>query len=215
MKTKLVTFILFFVLAFKLSAQVEQKYRIGLMFNPQIGWLKSDKNDVSSGSGLFGYNFGLSIDKFFSPNYAINTGLTINTTGGILKYDGSGVKMDAGGAVKTLNKVTYRTKYIEVPLALKLRTNDFGRVAYYGVFGLSAQARIKTNDGDGNEINEYVRYLNTSYHFGGGVEYSIGGSTYLVMGAQFHNGLTDVTEHDDLKDQAILNRLVFNFGVIF
>lgn len=214
MMRKLVLSLFLIVLTLKLSAQVDQKYRIALLFNPQISWLKTDNGNANSGSGVFGYNFGLSIDRFFSPNYAINTGLTINTTGGTLNYDRD-IDMIINDQEVSRGNVTYRAKYIEVPLALKLRTNDFGRVAYYGVFGLSAQVRIKTNDGDGNTINDYVRFINTAYHFGGGVEYSLGGTTYLVMGMQFHNGLTDITKHADFKDQSILNRLVFNMGVVF
>jgi hypothetical protein len=214
MMRKLVLSLFLIVLTLKLSAQVDQKYRIALLFNPQISWLKTDNANANSGSGVFGYNFGLSIDRFFSPNYAINTGLTINTTGGSLNYN-SDITMMINGDEVNRGKVTYHAKYIEVPLALKLRTNDFGRVAYYGVFGLSAQVRIKTNDGDGNTINDHVRFINTAYHFGGGIEYSLGGTTYLVTGMQFHNGLTDITKHSDFKDQSILNRLVFNMGVVF
>ncbi|PZX20775.1 outer membrane protein with beta-barrel domain [Breznakibacter xylanolyticus] len=197
-----------------LSAQVDQKYRIGMVFTPQISWLKTDNNSADNGSGLFGYNFGVSVDRFFTPNYAINTGLTINTTGGVLTY-GQGLLMNIGDKTELLKKVTYRLKYIEVPVALKLRTNDFGRLAYYGVFGMSAQIGIKSTDGNDNEISDYVRDLNTAYHFGGGAEYSLGGSTYLLFGLQFHNGLNDITKHPDFRDKAILNRLVFNMGLIF
>jgi len=108
----------------------------------------------------------------------------------------------------------YRLKYLEVPLLLKLQTNDFQRSSFYGVFGISNQFNIKTNDGSGDNINDEVKFLNFGYKFGGGMKYSIGGDAYLKFGLTYNQGLSDVTSNS-VKDKTTLNRLVFNFGVIF
>jgi hypothetical protein len=53
------------------------------------------------------------------------------------------------------------------------------------------------------------------YHFGGGVEQSLGGSTSLLFGVIFNNGLTDVTSRSGWGDKSVLHRLVFQVGMIF
>ncbi|MFT3737922.1 MAG: porin family protein [Breznakibacter sp.] len=182
-----------------------EKYtRMAFVLSPQISWLSSDHQNVSSSGSQFGYNFGLVIDRFFAPNYAITTGLTINTTGGVLKY-----------ADPTPGKIEYRLKYIEVPLAVKLKSNDANRLVFNGQFGVSNQFNVKATDADGHKLNDDVRFMSFGYHIGGGIEYGLGGSTSMMFGLLYHNGLTDVTKASGYGDKSVLNRLVFQIGVIF
>lgn len=195
----------------------DSDYRFAFVLNPQISWLKSDHSDVESNGNLMGYNFGIVMDKFFAKNYAISTGLTINTTGGKLRYK-EPVMFNVGGNSIPIPKNTtleYRLKYLEIPFSIKLQTNDFQRASYYGIFGLSGQVNIKTNDGSGKNINDEVRMFNLGYQFGGGMQYSIGGDAYFLFGLTYNQGLSDVTSNKTIDDKANLNRLVFNFGVIF
>lgn len=185
----------------------DSDYRFAFVLNPQVSWLKSDNSDVETNGNLMGYNFGIVMDKFFAKNYALSTGLTINTTGGKLRY-----KDPIANLPYTME---YRLKYLEVPLSIKLQTNDFQRASYYGIFGLSSQVNIKTNDGSGKSMNDEVRLFNFGYQFGGGMQYSIGGDAYLMFGLTYNQGLSDVTSFKGIDDNANLNRLVFNFGVIF
>ncbi len=195
----------------------DSDYRFAFVLSPQVSWLKSDHADVEANGNLMGYNFGIVMDKFFAKNYALSTGLTINTTGGKLQYK-EPVMFNSGGNSELVPKNTsleYRLKYLEVPLSIKLQTNDFQRASYYGIFGLSGQVNIKTNDGSGKNINDEVRMFNFGYQFGGGMQYSIGGDAYLMLGLTYNQGLSDVTSNKTIDDKANLNRLVFNFGVIF
>ncbi len=194
----------------------ESDLRFAFVLSPQISWLKSDHGSVDSNGSLFGYNFGVEMDKFFAKNYAISTGLTINTTGGKLRYqDETTFKVGDETLTETNKTLEYRLKYLEVPFRLKLQTSDFQRSSFYGVFGISSQFNIKTNDGSGNNINDEVRFINFGYQFGGGMQYSIGGDAYLKFGLTYNQGLTDITENTDTDDKTTLNRLVFNFGIIF
>ncbi len=213
---KKIAFLLVAILYLQSSfAQDYKPVRLSFVINPQVSWLKSDNASVESGGSLFGYNFGVVVDRFFTPNYALSTGLTVNTTGGVLKYSPA-VNAEIGGVVKeNISKLNYRLKYIEIPIALKLRSNDFNRMAYYGQFGLSWQFSIKTSDGTSSNIDPEVRLFDLGYHFGGGIEYSIGGSNYLMIGGQFNNGFSDITNNASITDKAILNRFVFQFGLVF
>ena len=191
----------------------DSDYRFAFVLSPQISWISSDDNNADGNGSLFGYNFGVEMDRFFAKNYAFSTGLTINTTGGKLEYTNPG--NIAGAADDDFENTEYRLKYIEVPFRLKLQTNDFQRSSYYGVFGLSTQYNIKTNDGDGNSIDDEINFFNLGYNFGGGLQYQLGGDAYLKVGITYNQGITDVTDHKYIDDKATLNRLVFNFGIIF
>ncbi len=210
------------ILTLLLSASVfaqsdrDTDLRFAFVLSPQISWLKSDNSSVDANGSLFGYNFGVEMDKFFAKNYAISTGLTINTTGGKLRYEGDNTfRIGDENTILTNKTLEYRLKYLEVPLLLKLQTNDFQRSSFYGVFGISNQFNIKTNDGSGNNINDEVKFLNFGYKFGGGMKYSIGGDAFLKFGLTYNQGVTDVTDNSQIDDKVVLNRLVFNFGVIF
>ena len=155
------------------------------------------------------------MDRFFAENYALSTGLTINTTGGKMEYR-NGVSMEIGGkTIEDVKNVTYRLKYIEVPFGLKLLTNEFNRSRYYGQFGLYGQFNIKTNDGNGKSMNKEVNFFDMGYHLGGGMEYSLGGDTYLLVGLLYNNGFLDVTSNNEINDNTHLNRLAIQFGIVF
>jgi len=212
-----IAFILLCSLFISMSALAQEapRSRFSFVLSPQISWLKSDHSAVSSDGNLFGYNFGVVMDRFFAENYALTTGLTINTTGGKLEYK-DGVTMEIGGeTIEDLTDVTYRLKYIEVPFGLKLLTNEFNRSRYYGQFGLYGQFNIKTNDGNGKSMNKEVNFFDMGYHLGGGMEYSLGGDTYLLVGLLYNNGFLDVTSNNEINDNTHLNRLVIQFGIVF
>ncbi len=197
------------ILFFNLNAQTGKRTRLGFLLSPQISWLNSDHESVNSNGSKFGYNFGLLVDHFFDTNYAITTGLTINTSGGKLTYD----LQDMDGNAYTSNE-TYQLKYLEIPLGLKLLTNEFHRSRFYGQFGLYGQFNIKAVDENGKSRTDQIKSFDMGYNLGGGIEYSIGGDTFLTFGLLYHNGILDATNHY-LSDKTHLNRLVFQFGVIF
>jgi len=196
------------------QAQSEKRTRLAFVLSPQLSWLASDNSSVDGDGNLFGYNFGVVMDRFFSENYAFSTGLTINTTGGKLSYNPP-TNMEIGGAnLENVTDATYRLKYIEVPFALKLITNEFHRSRYYGQFGLYSQINIKTNDGNNKSMNKEVNLFDMGYQLGGGMEYSLGGDTYMMLGLLYNGGFIDVTDNA-VSDKATLHRITFQFGIIF
>lgn len=177
--------------------------RFTLAVSPTISWMKSDHEYVAKASSTAGYNFGVIMDSFFGENYAFTTGLLINTTGGKLKYGPTEIQE------------TYKLKYIEIPLGLKLRSEDLRRINIYGRFGLSPQINIQAHNKSNKSISGEVRLFDLSYHLGGGVEYAINSKNAFMFGLLFNNGFTDVTKRDNFEDKTILNRLTFEFGFIF
>lgn len=210
------TFLILFALiaVVNIKAQDYKRTRLSFVLSPQISWLASDNSSVEGNGNLFGYNFGVVMDRFFDKNYAFTTGLTINTTGGKLSYDPA-TSMEIGGStINDVTDATYRLKYVEVPFALKLITNEFHRSRYYGQFGLYTQYNIKTNDGNGNAMSKEVNFFDMGYQLGGGMEYSLGGDTYMMLGVIYSGGFLDVTDNV-VEDKATLNRFIFQFGIIF
>lgn len=199
--------LVFLLLTGYAAAQSTGDTRFTFVLSPQISWMKSDMDRVNNGGSKMGYNFGLLVDYFFGDNYAITSGLTINTTGGKLEYLSSG-----NNTVEARQR--YNLRYIEIPMGLKLRSEDLKRMNIYGRFGLSPQLNIMAKDNDDNGISDEVKLLDLGYHIGGGIEYSVGGKNALVFGLLFNNGFMDITS-SSYHDKAILNRLVFEFGFIF
>lgn len=188
-----------------INAQDYKRTRLGFLLSPQISWMTSDDSSVDSNGSLFGYNFGLMVDRFFDQNYAFSTGLTINTTGGKLTYN-----TEEEGKINS----TFKLKYLEIPLTLKLLTNDYHRSRYYGQFGMFTQFNIKASDEDGNGRSSDVKTFDMGYQLGGGIEYSLGGDTYLTAGLTYANSFLDATDYR-IKDKVSLRRFLFQFGIIF
>ena len=214
MRKPIVVLILLIVSGNLIIGQERGNTRISLVLEPVISWMKSDyvlpdkRYGATSKGVLPGYNFGIKIDHFFGENYAFATGLTVNTAGGKIFYP----LID--GVIPGINH-TYRLKHIEIPLGLRLRSDDFHRINIYGRFGLSPQFNIKASDRDGNTIRDEIKFFDLSYHLGGGVEYSLGGRNALMIGLIFNNGFVDITKNRDFEDKAIMNRFTLEFGFIF
>lgn len=193
-------------------AQDANSIRLSFVVEPQFSWLRPDVDGVESRGSLGGYNFGIVLDRFFAENYAFSTGLTINSTGGKLKY--SDVE-NADIPEQFLGDKDYKLRYLEIPLGLKLRSNDFRRFNIYGRFGLTPQINIEAKDDNDNNINDQIRMFDLGYHLGGGLEYSVGGSNAFMFGLVYHNGFLDVTDESYFDDKTTLSRLVFEIGFIF
>jgi hypothetical protein len=201
------------------------KTRVQLSFNgsPSVNWMKTN-NQVSYNSKLMlGYDFGISGDVFFSENerYSLLTGLQIINTGGAISYRTSTPFQFAGETLPPSTQIKYRLRYVEIPLALKLKTDQFRRVRYWGQLGLSAMVNIGAN-GDTNDgtfrksnINSEINLFNMAMNVGGGFDFDLGGNNSVTAGLIFQNGLLDVTTDNFFTDKTIINSLKLRVGLIF
>jgi hypothetical protein len=118
-----------------------KKFRFGVFVAPTMSWMRptTDKTDdnmyapTNEGSKV-GFTYGLMAEYNFQDNYAIVTGLQINMTGGKInsKYLGTETK----NVVKNAN-FDYRLNYLEIPIALKLRTDPISGFRFFGQLGLT------------------------------------------------------------------------------
>lgn len=211
-KAKLLTLTLFGTLFFNLSAQDNNdpevkfnkdvpSFRFGLHFSPNIAWLGLNTTGYDNNGTRFGFAYGLSTEFFLAKNYLISTGFNINNVGGKMIYEG--VFDNSGVLVPSEIKQEINTKYIDIPLMLKLRTNEIGYMTYYGTFGFLAGIKYnskadyeyvdqsgikKTNVDNGSDITLF----NMNLVIGAGAEYNLSGNTNIMFGVSYHNGFIDI-----------------------
>lgn len=222
---KTATILSLFLIMLSASAQERftKSFRLGFTTSPSVNWMSSGKNEISRGKAIAGFDFGLNADFFFDmqERYAFTTGLLVSSTGGELDFYLPDDFIFAGEVIKPGSSIRYRLQYLEVPLAIKLKTSDFQRWSYWGQFGLSGFMNIgakgTTNDGvlDKTDINREIKLFNLAMNLGIGSEYDLGRGNSLQIGLVFKNGFVDVTKDKSIHDKTILNSLQLKLGLVF
>ncbi len=214
---------LFIVLAGLMSINLAaQNLRFGISIDPMISWFSpGSKHIKKDGSGL-GYNIGLTMEKYFMDNYAFATGISITGLSANLLYEDS-VYIDTGEEGTKLlrpgSTAGYNLQYITLPVSLKLRSNQIGYITYFARIGLDIQVNVKaTADATNRQlekdnVNKEISLLNFSYFLGGGIEYSLGGTTALEAGLFFNNGFMDILNNRSYN--AAINYLSLRLGIMF
>jgi len=127
-----------------------KKFKFGFKVDPNVSWMSSETIDVVSEGVLLRGSFGVNADIMFSERYALGTGFSIMGGGGQLSFfDNEDRIGDAGESnfiVKRNRK--YKLKYVEIPLTLKLRTDEIGYITYWGQFGLGLGFATKATADD-------------------------------------------------------------------
>lgn len=195
--------------------------RFTVFVDPKFSWMKSDYNSIDNDGSKLGVNIGLNVDNFFADNYALMSGISIDNTGGNLKFEnaktlqtGSGEENLPAGSV-----INYKLQYINIPLGLKLKTNEIGYWTFFTHLGLNGGINIKATaevddfELENENISDEVRLFNLGYFIGAGAEYSIGGNAAIVAGLTYTNGFVDITDGQDSK--VTLSNIAIRIGVLF
>lgn len=199
MLMKKITLLLLFLMAgFTSMAQVE----IGLMVSPTVSgtrFVAEDKYNFKKEGGKLGLGVGVVADYFFSQNYAFSTGLIYRSKGGEISY--SYTREENGATVTTSEKDDNSLQYIELPLTLKLFTNEVapGTIVYFQVGGsLNTKVSAKVDDKkviDGEKVLKRFNIFEADALLGGGAEFQMGESTKLFAGLTYHRGLTNFDDY--------------------
>jgi hypothetical protein len=241
MKKILLTIILS---SFIFTAWSQSNFKLGLRASPNIGWSNPSSNEAESLGSKLGYSFGLFGDFHFADNYAFHTGLYLTTFGGQIKYPSSAEVFDVNGSTNLgKTEANFSANYIEIPLALKLKTNEIGYITYYGLFGTSlainydAKADLSYTSENGGlnytnndaDFSDNINLFRAGLLVGLGLEYNVSGNTALVFGVHYNNGFTNIFDEKisrvDSNGNAILNEsqdlkgqnnfISFEIGVMF
>jgi hypothetical protein len=233
-----------FLIMFGGSAFAQDKvagsFKGGLKINPSFMWLKTEPEQtgttIENVGAYFGFSYGVFGDYYFAENYGLSTELRIAHLGAEYNYTPMFDEMPSNPVkVATVNR-NMDLQYVEIPVTLKMRTNEVGYMRYFGQFGFMPAINIKAKADDvytmydnskieenDKKIGKEVNPLALSLVIGAGVEYNLGGSTSLLGGITFNNGFTNLInkKEDDQSTRSLRNfnakpaYIALNLGVIF
>jgi hypothetical protein len=199
------------------------RIRFGAYIAPNLSWMrptatKSDNGayEVSNNGSKVGFTYGLMAEYYFARNYAIVTGLQVNSTGGKI----NAVRVPSvypGGYVVNRANFDYRLQYLEIPIALKLRTDDINGFKFFGQLGLtvgfnigkkatydvsyvapSDTSNLATASGDKVKLTGglgSIAPIMLAMNIGAGAEYPINKKLTAYAGIFFNNGFApDATD---------------------
>jgi len=195
-------------------------FRLGLTAHPNFGMIRAEEGN-SRGTTL-GFSYGLMADFNFAEHYSFNTGLTITTING---KDTEINAMPYHAMMSSMAPVAYDLKYkmqyLEIPMALKLKTSPINNWQWYGIFGLSNDFRLRSRQDasregitltDNTNAANWTRFYRAGLLMGGGAEYALDTHTTLMLGITFNNGLTNINTSANVVRS---HYLALNMGVFF
>lgn len=215
-------------LNFNSIAQEDKKVALALTVSPAMAWLAPSNNGYISDGTRVGVKYGLLMDfrLFGVDNYSLTSGFTMNHTGGKM-IEASTFKYDNGNVVAAKDYATYKMTYIDIPFAIRLKTNEIGYNVFYAVFGsemgfnISAKKDYTTtydNISTGefsDDVSGDINLFRSSLVFGLGLERNISGNTNYRIGLTYHNGLTNITKGDAYVVDNSGNTLIQNNAGVY
>ncbi len=196
------------------------KLQLGFTVSPNVGWLQITNNTVPgmvSESPRIGLSYGVLADVGFQKNYFFSTAFVISTLNGRSS-------MSAPGPGSETTQYTFKVRAIEVPVTLKLKSNDFNGRRFYGQFGLGAGARLDarqdfttsgstgTTFGENINITRQVNTFRLSLIAGAGVEWKVGPDVDMLTGITLNNGFTNTM---DGNEQLRNSYVALSLGIFF
>ncbi len=228
-----ITFIALFISSGIGFAQ-EKAFVFGFNVSPNIGWFKTETKGFIKEGISPGVSWGFIADFHLLENYAISTGFNVAYIYGKMNFD---YNYDLKGQPDKEGKLTrkYKLQYLEIPLALKMKTNPLGKIRIYGIIGLGTSFLIRgyaddsfkytTGKFEDEKINIYddVVFLRESLIIGAGVETAIAENVSLVTGVKFDNGFLNImqeskrynTNNENVEPKVINNFIELTIGVLF
>ena len=207
--------LVFLSFGYILQAQV----KLGLKFSPTLvntrTFLQSDTLDVEPGDRSFKFALGLIADYELSETYFLSSGLLV-----VPKRVGLAISPENGGTYPAATEY-YDLQYIQIPLTLKLFTNEIAPDASM-YFQVGTAMDIKVFEQPVEEEYVFVeefKNVDADVILGAGFEYKAGLNTVLFLGATYNRGLSSVikTTQTALTEEFFVRTsvLMFDFGIKF
>ncbi|MEM9390632.1 MAG: porin family protein [Bacteroidota bacterium] len=175
------------------------QFKLGIQFSPTLSTNRIEANSDSlnldtDGTGLR-MALGPIIDYQIKDNYYFSSGLLfVSKRVGVeaTRVDGSGLP----------NRETYSLQYLQVPISLKLFTNEVSiDKKFYFQMGTTMEFAIdEKSKEDENFLIEDFALFDASLLLGFGLEYRLGVNTTVFGGFSYHRGLFNV-----VSDQVALD----------
>ncbi len=196
------------VLAAVLTARAYSQELIFVVHaDPVISWIGSNESEYVSEGAKAGYDIGLNVLHYFAENYAISSGISFISAGGRQSSTEPHTMVFKNLDPPTLppgEEMKYDLKYMNIPVGIRLQTNQVGYLTYYTDMGFDIRMLLKSTVDlptlqifDENAKTE-VYGMNAGWHIGGGVEYELGIDASIIAGISYAQDFFDVTK--DLED---------------
>lgn len=204
--------------------------RFGFKVDPVLAnAFRPAENGIERTSSGFGVNYGLMADVMFSDGRgAFATGLEIAHGASELAYNTStrGLYRKEAEAAGAGNDQLYklRLQYLQIPLSVKLKTNQQNGFRFWGQFGTYMGALLKSRMDysagplaeENVNVMKHTNKVNLGLLIGAGGEYQLAEKTDLFFGLGLENGFTDITSNNSWKDGKVgLNRWAIRLGMFF
>lgn len=215
------------IICFVSTTYGQSKFRFGLQGTGGLSWFQPDTKGIENDGARLNYDFGLMTDFAIGDgeNYYFSTGLNIATLNGKLKYPDLvyPTSSDSSIFLQGESQSRYALSYLEIPLQLKMRTNEVGYMHYFGVFGVTSgintRARMTLEQKAANstfspddelDVASDIRLFKLGLNIGFGVEYNLTGNTFAVAMLSYNSGFTnifnaDYYEIDSATDEVVLD----------
>jgi len=231
----------------------DRDFRIGFQASPVFSGMRNKDDLIVKNGGNLGLKLGVMSDIYFKNNFSFTMGLNFAFhEGGEFLYEiGGNYLPDSDLSDPLLQegdkplpdgvKIRYQLQYLEVPVGLKLRTEEKGNITYFfeaPVFTFSFLTRgrgdIESVDFLFEDENIYKDLVvaNIFLGFGAGMELAISKNNSLIGGLYWQRGLFDVTKdkgwrsvmnpdinptylRDEDDSRATVGNLILCLGILF
>lgn len=241
MKKNLLIIGLLLAMSLGVSAQ-NTGFAFGLKLGPGFDWTGSTTGAAKSEGVRTGFGVGLVAEYYFAENYAIVTGVNVNMNRGHYSFDNAH-KVDTSLVTYPVDRY-YKSTVYEIPLMLKMVTNELGNLplrvyAQVGAgFGYAQKVKVKDSYEDFNgdtyiASNKEYSNFRTSLKIGAGAQYALDESTRVFLGVYFsHDFINNINSiapnhykfyfdgdekvgERDPKLNVLQNRVGIEAGVLF
>lgn len=208
------------VTLFVVGTGVFAQSKLGLKFSPSISSnrvsLVDSIHDVTDGGSAFKFSLGLIYDHEITETYFFSTGLIFVPkqvafhAGVENEYEGDTTY--AGNAFEE-----YRLNYLQIPLSLKLFTNEVQPdTRIYFQVGVAPEIKVfdEAKKEDYDLVKDF-RNMDAIVLFGAGAEYRAGINTTLFGGFTYQRGLANVIKSESFgfQDDLIIRNTIFSFDL--
>ncbi len=232
------------LMAMSLTASAQNSgFAFGLKLGPGFDWTGSTTGAAVSEGMRTGFGVGVVAEYYFADNYAITTGVNVNMNRGHYSFQNAHLDSVAGLQPFSVDRY-YKSTIYEIPLMLKMVTNELGGIplrvyAQVGA-GIGYAQKVKVKDSyEGFTGEDYVATnkeysnLRTSLKIGAGAQYALDESTRVFAGLYFsHDFLNNINSispnyygnyyenGEDIGDRetklnVLQNRIGIEVGVLF
>lgn len=202
------------------------RIRFGAYLAPNLSWMrptaaKDGGFSIKSDGSKIGFTYGLMAEYYFARNYGLVTGLQVNSTGG--KIIATNINTTPSQIQVNKADFDYRLQYLEIPIALKLRTDDINGFRFFGQLGatlgfnIGKKATYSVTYFDGAKDSTVgdskvkvqgslrsIAPIMLQMNIGAGAEYPINNKLTAYAGIFFNNGFApDATAPDKFNNTAL------------